>query len=658
MTSSAPFPPADHATWRALVAKALRVDDPDAALARLRSTTPDGLTIEPLYTAADTHGTTAALPGFGTRRRGRTPAATRVSGWEIRQRVALDDCPTRALEELERGTTGLWLVVPEQAPIDVDVLDAALAEVLVDLVPVTFDAGASGADAGTALLALWERRGIAADDRVGRIGADPFGRWAGDPDVDVDHEFCDAVRLAEQLIAAAPRASTFTIDGTRYHDAGATDADELAFTIAAAVATLRGLEPRLGIAAAANQIELRLAVTADQFGTIAKLRAARVMWARVLDVCGIAISPSLTVAPLHAVMSGAMTTAYDPAVNMLRATVAVFAAGVAGADAITVHPFDRLSASEPTELGRRLARNTQSVLAMESHLTSVIDPAGGSWYVEQLTDALATAAWHRFRELEAAGGFRAAIEAGALELITSAAAQRDAAVARRKLPVTGVSEFPDPNETPPTAAAPSGGAPRLPLRRIADPVERQRRRTDALTAAAGARPRVLLATIGTPADFTARVTFARNYFAAAGIDATTGPVTADPAAIVDAYRAHRHDGGSAVVCVCSNDARYADGGAAVVTALCDPDDADVPLVYLAGRPANLDELTGAGVTAAIALGDDLVATLGALLDHLGAPPPADGGSRAEHDGVNGDAPAAAAADRDGVSTGSENGDAA
>lgn len=628
----APDPAADRAAWRALVARALRTDDADAALARLRSTTPDGITIEPLYTAPD-GGVERQLapPGFGTRRRGRTAVATRPDGWEIRQRVALDDCPARALEELERGTTSLWLTRRDGDDgaadgLDVDVLDTALDGVLLDLVPVAFDVGGASADAGRALVELWQRRGIAVDDRVARIGADPFGRWAGDPDVDLDGEFCAAVQLAEALRQQAPRASTFAIDGTRYHGAGATDVDELAFTIAAAVATLRGLEPRLGLPAAAEQIELRLAATADQFATIAKLRAARVMWARVLDACSI---PGATVAPLHAVMSEAMMTAYDPAVNMLRATVAVFAAGVAGADAITVHPFDQLSGAEPTELGRRLARNTQAVLALESQIATVIDPAGGSWYVEQLTDAVATAAWHRFRQLEAAGGFRAAVDSGALDLIAESATRRDVEVAHRRTPVTGVSEFPDPNETPSATAAPAprAGSPRLPVRRIADPVERQRRRTDALAAAAGARPRILLATIGTPADFTARVTFARNYFAAAGIDAAGGPVTADPETIADAYREHRRSGGSAVVCVCSNDTRYGEVGGEVVAALRAVDDA--PRLYLAGRPGNLDELVAGGVSASIALGDDVVATLATLLDHLGAPPAADAGENGD-----------------------------
>ena len=188
-------------------------------------------------------------------------------------------------------------------------------------------------------------------------------------------------------------------------------------------------------------MEVRLAATVDQFATIAKFRAARQLLARVAEVCGEPTAAGDV--PLHAVTSRAMSTRYDRAVNIVRATIACFAAAAGGADAITVLPHDAAVRRSASELATRLARNTQAVLEMESNVAGVIDPAGGSWYVERLTDQLAERAWDVFQEIEAAGG-SAPPSKPALSTTASPprAEARTADVDHRRAPIVGVSAFP------------------------------------------------------------------------------------------------------------------------------------------------------------------------------------------------------------------------
>jgi len=256
---------------------------------------------------------------------------------------------------------------------------------------------------------------------------------------------------------------------------------------------------------------------------------------------------------------------------------------------------------------------------MESHLADVIDPAGGSWYVERLTADLAQAAWDVFQEVEQIGGFRAAVEAGFVnERIAAVRAKREADINRRRAPITGVTEFPNVAEPTPAvvrASAPPDGDD-FATRNLGGPrwvehLENLRSRVDA-AAAGGSRPAVFLATVGTPAAFTTRAMFAKNFFEVAGIETRSGPVTSDPAEIAAAFAAD----GASVACICSNDATYADTGAAVAGALA----AGAGRIYLAGKPKDLVEaLTAAGVTHTISAGADVFAALSDLVEFLGVP---------------------------------------
>ncbi|HEU5470401.1 MAG TPA: methylmalonyl-CoA mutase subunit beta [Actinophytocola sp.] len=423
------FPPVTREQWLALA----------GPLEKLANTTYDGIVRAPLYTADDV----TAAPG---------PVGN-APGWDVRQRHDVPDAAA-ILDDLEHGVTSLWLV-----DLPADALPELLREVYLDLAPVTLDAGAEFATAAQTLLRIHEDKGIAPDAVRGNLGADPLGLRAS---TGADTDPAAAARLASRVAAEFPALRAFVVDALPYHEAGGSDAQELGCALATGVAYLRaGTAAGLSPAAAAGQLEFRYAATVDQFLTIAKLRAARRLWARVGEVCGITGAAQLQ----HAVTSPAALTRRDPWVNMLRSTLACFAAGVGGADAITVLPFDS-AVGLPDAFGRRIARNTQSILLEESHVATVLDPAAESWYVERLTDELAETAWEWFTEIERSGGMSAALDSGMIaDRLARTWRARSANIADGTDKITGVTVFAKEDEQPlvrpPAPAARTGGLPRV-----------------------------------------------------------------------------------------------------------------------------------------------------------------------------------------------------
>ncbi|MEU3773111.1 methylmalonyl-CoA mutase subunit beta [Streptomyces sp. NPDC032472] len=620
LSLAAEFPDATHEQWQRLVEGVLRKSGKDAsgeaAEDALSTKLEDGLITRPLYTTPETPADTG-FPGFAPFVRGGTPAGGSASGWDVRQRHLGTD-PARVneavLADLENGVTSLWLSLG-QGGLPVEALSKALDGVYLDLAPLALDAGAEFAAAGRALLALYAERGVAPEDARAVLGADPLGHEARtgrpadtgtDSDPDPDSGLEAAVALAREAAAHWPGVRALSVDALPYHEAGGSAAQELGLSLATGVAYLRALtDAGLGIEAALGQLEFRYAATADQFLTIAKLRAARLLWARVAEACG---APAAGAQRQHAVTSPVMMTRRDPWVNMLRTTVACMAAGVGGADAVTVLPFDH-ELGLPDAFSRRIARNTSSVLLEESHLARVIDPAGGSYYVERLTSELADAAWEFFQTVERAGGLPAALRSGLVaERLAATWAERSAKLAKRREPITGVSEFPLLAEQLPereaAPAAPSGGLPRV---RRDEAYEALRARSDRHLEATGARPRIFLAALGTAAAHTARATFAANLFQAGGIQPVHDPVSVDAATAAAAYTASGADG---TAVLCSSDALYEEQAEAVAAALRS---AGATTVFLAGRPG-----TAAGaVDEYVFAGCDAVAVLSNVLDRMG-----------------------------------------
>ncbi|BDH07075.1 methylmalonyl-CoA mutase family protein [Streptomyces seoulensis] len=592
LSLAAEFPDATHEQWQRLVEGVLRKSGKEvsgaAAEDALSTTLEDGLRTRPLYTARDA-APDPGLPGFAPFTRGGRPAGNTPGGWDVRQRhAALSD--GSVLADLENGVTSLWLVLGEGG-IPVADLGRALDGVYLDLAPVVLDAGADTEAAATALLKLYEERGVAPEAVRGNLGADPLGHEArtGTP-----LDFAPVAALAARTAGTHPALRTLTVDALPYHEAGGSAAEELGASLATAVAYLRELtEAGLSAEQAVAQIEFRYAATADQFLTIAKLRAARRLWARVAEVCG---APAAGAQTQHVVTSPVMMSRRDPWVNMLRTTVATLAAGVGGADSVTVLPFDH-ALGLPDAFARRIARNTSTILVEESHLARVVDPAGGSWYVERLTDELAHAGWEFFRSIEQDGGQAAVLRSGRLRAdLAQTWRERSAKLAKRREPITGVSEFPFLDEKPvrrePAPEPRSGGLPRV---RRDEAYEALRARSDTHLATTGTRPRIFLATLGPAAEHTARASFAANLFQAGGIE----PVATG----------NFEESGATEAVLCSSHARYAEEAEQAAEALRA---AGARQVHLAGRPA---EYTG--VDTYVFAGCDAVAVLSATLDRMG-----------------------------------------
>lgn len=617
LSLAAEFPDATHEQWQRLVEGVLRKSGKDvtgaAAEDALSTSLDDGLTTRPLYTADDSGSPSrgTGLPGFAPYTRGSSPAGTTATGgWDVRQRHERPDASLTneaVLADLENGVSSLWLAVGG-AGLPVSGLERALDGVYLDLASVALDAGADVDAAARELLRLYEARGVAPEDARGNLGADPLGHAARTGSHDPALH-ASAAELAALTSRQYPGLRALVVDALPYHEAGGSAAQELGCSLATGVAYLRHLTDHgLDVEAALGQLEFRYAATADQFLTIAKLRAARRLWARVAEACGAAGAGGQR---QHAVTSSVMMTRRDPWVNMLRTTIACMAAGVGGADAVTVLPFDQ-AIGLPDAFARRIARNTSTILVEESHLSRVVDPAGGSWYVEQLTDQLAAAAWEWFQEIERAGGQAEALRSDLIgDRIAATWERRGKALAKRREPITGVSEFPQLAERAvtrdPAPQRPSGGLPRV---RRDEAYEVLRTRSDAHLAATGARPRVFMAALGPAAAHTGRVTFAANLFQAGGIEPVHDPVTVGPDSVAEAFAAS----GASVACVCSSDALYAEQAADVAAAL---KGAGAATVFLAGRPGEAEETyRSAGVDEFVFAGSDAVATLTAVLDRM------------------------------------------
>ena len=635
LTLAADFPAATHDQWLALVDKVLK----GASFERkLVSTTYDGIAIQPLYTAADV-AATGELPGQANFTRGRLAGGAPDGAWAIRQSYRHPDAAVanaEILEDLDGGVNAVTVrldvggVGDSDGVVVADGTDLArlLDGVLLDLIEISVGAGAQFDSAARLLIGAWDAAAVSGDQRRGNLGADPLGALAesGSLPQGLDGALAQVVELS-RLTLEWPHVRSIEVDTSVYVDAGASEGEELAAMVATGIAYVRALlDGGLTIEQAATRIGFTIAADADVFATIAKLRAARRLWAHAITAAG--GSPAAAAAPFSALTATRMMSQRDPWVNMLRTTAACFAAGAGGADSVTVQPFDAVIGL-PDALARRVARNTQLVLQEESHIASVTDPAGGSYFIEQLTNQLTDRAWARFQEIEAAGGMAAVLLDGSeAKVLATIRDQRMTNIGRRKDALTGVSEFPNLAEAPlerpvpdvdglrsaaqarSTAEAPAGPATTIePLVavRLASEFEALRDASDALLISQGIRPQVFLANLGPVATHTARASFAKNFFESGGLEAVGTEGYADDDALVAAFTAS----GSPLAVICSSDKVYAERAAATAAAL---KAAGARRVYLAGAPGELKaDLEAAGVDEFVHVGVDVLSAVrGAL----------------------------------------------
>lgn len=616
------FEPANYETWRGLVDKALKGGDFDK---RLVATTADGLKIDPLYTRADAlPDAQAAVPGSAPFTRG-TRAETADLGWQICQRVtAADAAAVNAviLEELEGGSNGVVIEIAAPGKLGVKITEAsqmaaALAGVYLDYAPVALVAGLNAPDAARQFLGALDILKPKPGSVTSHLNVDPIGTLAryGSAWSAIETALAETVALAKEASARDLPLTTVRVDASVAHEAGASEAQELSYLAATLVAYLRALES-VGIAPAEaiKQISFALSVDTDLFLTAAKLRAARTIVARIVEAAG----GSAAGMHITAITSERMMAKRDPWTNMLRTTAACAGAAFGGADAITVLPFT-WALGAPDRFARRIARNTQLVLQEESSLGRVVDPAGGSWYVETMTKELAEKAWCLFQDIEAKGGIVAALADGSVQdAIAATAAARSKAIATGRQDLTGVSVFPRLGDEgvkvePLPAAPPLEGSPAVrPLipHRLAEPFEALRDAADAHMAKTGKRASVFLANLGPIVEHNRRSTWVWNFLAAGGIEGLNSDGYPDGAAAAEAFKAS----GAKVACVCSSDEVYAREAEMAVAAL---KAAGAERVFLAGRPGDQEQaLRSAGADGFLYAGQNAVATLGELHEAL------------------------------------------
>lgn len=594
---------------------------------KLVTQTYEGIAVQPIYNDADIEDVPylASLPGFAPYLRGNHAAG---QPWAICQALPYSDAHqfNQALRhDLARGQTAISmrLAAPNQADAPAGLVierladfATALAEIDLEATPIFINPGPSAEATFAMLRALLQERQLSPERLRGGLEIDPLGWLAeqGSYPTSLDGAYTVMGRLIEWATKNAPQFSMLTVHGQPYSNGGGHAVQELAFVMATAIAYLRAMIERgLAVEQVAPRMRVALTTGSNYFMSIAKLRAARLVWAKIVKAFG--GDEAAQAMTLHAVSSRWNKTVYDPHVNLLRATTEAFSAAVGGCDSLHVDSFD--APIRPADgFSRRIARNTQLILQAEANLPNVIDPAGGSWYVESLTDGLARQAWSLLQAVERQGGMAQALQTGFPQAqVAETARQRQHDLATRKAVLIGSNKYANLSEKPlpPSKSEDVGDAPQpsktvaavddshkraalaalkqaephdhfdrmveavqagatmnelldllpepspvsiepIKPQRAAAPFEALRAAAEAHQAQTGHRPTVFLAALGPIPQHKARVDFATDFFHVGGFEVVYegGFDTVDGAA--QAAQAS----GSPVVVICSTDARYPD----------------------------------------------------------------------------------------------------
>jgi methylmalonyl-CoA mutase len=463
------FPSATPEQWRA-AAEALLKGAPFEK--KLITPTHEGIALQPIYGPESVAGLAfqSEFPGAGSRLRGERASGNLIGGWEISQELPLPtpaEFNEAALHGLKCGQTELNIPLdlatmagrdPDgAAPGEVGACGLSLSNIQdmerafdgieLGMISVYLRVGASALPASALFLALARKRNIELKELRGCIEVDPLGMlaWGGDLPVSLDLAYQEMASLTQFAIDKAPNLQTVAVQGHAYHNAGASATQELACVLATGIEYLRELQMRgIGINESSGRVRFALSAGSNFFMEVAKFRAARQVWAQAVRAMG--GNEEAQKMHLHVRTSTFNKTLLDPHTNMLRTTTEAFSAVVGGCDGLHVGPFDEVI-RPPDEFSRRIARNTQTILAEECDLNRVIDPAGGSWFVEKLTNEVAQGAWAIFQKIEGRGGMEKALAAGVPQgKITETASKRDAMLAKRRSILVGTNQFPNGRE--------------------------------------------------------------------------------------------------------------------------------------------------------------------------------------------------------------------
>ena len=606
------FPPASKEQWVRLVEETLKGADFEK---RLVSKTYDGIRVEPIY----------------QRRSDVAPLAKEQEGrWVLSQRMDHPDpseANKQALTDIENGANGLVVTYKGARSArgfgsltkETD-LKTLFNGIVLDSIHLRFDRGCPCTKSIEIFQDYVKAQGFKPEALSVDYAIDPIGALSdkGFLKSNVQDTLAKLVDKFGNQISDKGNIRLLLADGRYAHEAGASEAQELAIVLATAVSYLRGLiEKGIPAEKARSAISFTLVANAEQFLTIAKFRALRHLWARIEKAFGLSPKPLR----LHAETSWWMMSRIDPWVNMLRTTIASFSAAIGGADSVTVLPFTN-ALGLPDAFARRVARNTQIVLAEESNLWRVSDPAAGAGSYEDLTDALAQKAWQLFQNIEKEGGIVASFQAGTQQkLISDVKAAREKAINSRKDPLLGASEFPNLFEAPVSvlqtfpdkaeackAESPALTVSSLPCLRAAEAFEKMRDISDNFQAKNKKRPAIFLANLGSIATFTARATFAKNFFEAGGVEALMNDGFKSGTEAANAFSKSN----AKIACICSSDDYYAEEAVNAAEAL---KAAGCKHIFLAGKGGDLAQaLQTAGVSSFIYIGCDALTIMNEALN--------------------------------------------
>ncbi|MCH5325640.1 MAG: methylmalonyl-CoA mutase small subunit [Duncaniella sp.] len=604
------FPPVTTAEWKAKVEADLKGAPFDK---KLVWRTNEGFDLQPMYRSEDIAdlATTNSLPGEYPYLRG-----TRTDNdWLVRQEIEAETAAEAnriALDALTKGVTSLGFYVTEPT---VDTLRVLLEGIDLTKVEVNFTCCLMKALALTEALAAYAAEKGVEKELKGSVDFNPFKKPLRKG---VEMTAADAKNLAVAILAAAktlPGLKVLAVDSVILSNAGAYIFQELGYALAWGASWLTLLtEAGLSADEVAGRIKFNMGVSSNFFMELAKFRAARMMWAQIVAQYKPESKDSCKMTA-HAATSRFNQTLYDAHVNLLRSQTEAMSAALAGVDSITVTPFD-VPYKKPDEVSERRARNQQHLLKEESHLDKVVDPAGGSYYVETLTVSLAKEAWKLFLAVEEQGGFLAAANAGEVaKTVRESADKRHTDVARRKEILLGTNQYPNINEMAADKIVTLNGAlacgchgsadacednpAALPTKRAASDFEALRLATEA----AANRPKVFMLTIGNLAMRLARAQFSSNFFGCAGYEIIDNLGFETVETGVDAAL----EKGADIVVLCSSDDEYAELAPAAFKYL-----AGRAEFVVAGAPACMDDLKAAGINEYIHVRCNVLDTLKAF----------------------------------------------